>query len=321
MRSLRPGGGRRPSVGRSGAHRANGRGGARHCRTSQRGSRSRLGGARGGASRACRRARRDGARRGAHGAAVARRDESESRSTRGGWTPTWSSCVAGSTSWNGRGQDLERARRARGARVSCWLGDRSPPALAELRGRGHGGSVVDRIDAGDALGGNRAAREELGGRAVALEDRVALVESSAVAAVDGDAAPSTAAAPELTKLAREMERLQDKVVEQERSLVEHFAGVRSTGQEGHGRSRHRAALGRDHADDRRAASGIHRVSGGAGARAVRRATSSRRSGSRCSLGWNASLPRSTGVSRGSRVVRVARPRPPPGPTCTHGSRS
>ena len=58
----------------------------------------------------------------------------------------------------------------------------------------------------------------------ALEDRVvALVESSAAAVVDGDAAPSTTAAPELKKLAREMERLQDKVVEQERSLVEHFA--------------------------------------------------------------------------------------------------
>lgn len=59
----------------------------------------------------------------------------------------------------------------------------------------------------------------------ALEDRLeALADGSLTVPIDGGAAPATAASgPEFKKLAREMERLQDRVVEQERSLVEHFA--------------------------------------------------------------------------------------------------
>ncbi|MFN8224292.1 MAG: hypothetical protein U0R50_13720 [Gaiellales bacterium] len=59
----------------------------------------------------------------------------------------------------------------------------------------------------------------------ALEDRVETLADSAVGAASGDgaASPDAPAAPELKKLQREMERLQDRVIEQERSLVEHFA--------------------------------------------------------------------------------------------------
>ena len=71
----------------------------------------------------------------------------------------------------------------------------------------------------ERLGGSWASERK------ALEDRFeAIADSSITGAVDGGAGSSTApAAPELKKLAREMERLQDRVVEQERSLVEHFA--------------------------------------------------------------------------------------------------
>ncbi len=59
---------------------------------------------------------------------------------------------------------------------------------------------------------------------VTLEERVDAVAGSVAGTADGGAAPSaTPRGPEMAKLAREMERLQDKVVEQERSLVEHFA--------------------------------------------------------------------------------------------------
>lgn len=59
----------------------------------------------------------------------------------------------------------------------------------------------------------------------ALEERVdALAASTIAGAGDGGAASSSVpATPELTALARQVERLGDRVVEQERSLVEHFA--------------------------------------------------------------------------------------------------
>ncbi len=61
----------------------------------------------------------------------------------------------------------------------------------------------------------------------ALAERAAAAVASVVPASDaGGAAPVAAqapAAPELTRLARELERLSDRVMEQERSLVEHFA--------------------------------------------------------------------------------------------------
>jgi hypothetical protein len=59
----------------------------------------------------------------------------------------------------------------------------------------------------------------------ALQERVdELTASTAGGTGEGGAVPSSApAAPELAKMAKEVERLGDRVVEQERSLVEHFS--------------------------------------------------------------------------------------------------
>jgi hypothetical protein len=97
-----------------------------------------------------------------------------------------------------------------------------PPELDELRGEVSAvRSSVESVR--EALSGEleRLAKTWTAERE-ALEDRVAALatgSSSGEAVAGGAPAP---AAPELAKLAREMERLQDKVVEQERSLVEHF---------------------------------------------------------------------------------------------------
>ena len=104
-------------------------------------------------------------------------------------------------------------------------GDVGDEALAELRNEVSAlGSSVESVRAAlseevERLAGSWAAER------TALENRVdALADSSVAGAVGGDAESAAAAAsPDLKKLAREMERLQDRVVEQERSLVEHFA--------------------------------------------------------------------------------------------------
>jgi DNA repair exonuclease SbcCD ATPase subunit len=59
----------------------------------------------------------------------------------------------------------------------------------------------------------------------ALEERVAAVSAGATPAAAWSARSASPAAPttDLARLARELERLSDRVVEQERSLVEHFA--------------------------------------------------------------------------------------------------
>ena len=97
--------------------------------------------------------------------------------------------------------------------------------LAELRNEVSAlGSSVESVRAAlaeeiERLAGSWASERQ------ALEARVdALADSPVAGAVaDGAASSAAPAAPELKKLAREMERLQDRVVEQERSLVEHFA--------------------------------------------------------------------------------------------------
>lgn len=99
-----------------------------------------------------------------------------------------------------------------------------PPELGELRGEVSAvRSSVESVR--EALSGEleRLAKTWTAERE-ALEDRVAALAagSSAGEAVAGGAPAAAPAAPEFAKLAREMERLQDKVVEQERSLVEHF---------------------------------------------------------------------------------------------------
>lgn len=59
----------------------------------------------------------------------------------------------------------------------------------------------------------------------ALEEQIAAMAGAASAAPEssGEASSASTPAPELAKLARDLERLSDRVVEQERSLVEHFA--------------------------------------------------------------------------------------------------
>lgn len=109
--------------------------------------------------------------------------------------------------------------------VSVSGADAEPKGLAQLRDELSAlASSVESVRESFAGEIERLASSWAGERS-ALEARLDALADSPVAGTAGDGAVAAAApvATDVVKLAREMERLQDRVVEQERSLVEHFA--------------------------------------------------------------------------------------------------